>query len=198
MSLPVQNPRASEALTRAFNLVGRVGLRVEEFIQPVVLVDDLCLGGAVPIVRRASAQGLQAAVAAENGNFQLTVPGGVVIVVRYFHIRPSNNTSTINVHFGASSATPPATELTRAFTDGRLRLQQQNPAAVLFSDTQIPVLAAVDWSQVGDASLGLTVQDPGWVIGSGFADVEDVLEIQCARLNEEVRMVLEWNEFPFV
>lgn len=193
MAKSVQNPRVAEALHQEYDLVGRVRPLIDEVIVPTVLVGDLRQPTAT--VARSASAFLQVA-AGGAGTFTIVrfeTPPGIIARVEAIRINPGANTD-INVHWGSSVAAP--TQFgTKTFTDGRLRVQNQTPAAVLAGDnTYVAALAAFEWKEpLTPGASGKAMQLPPFQIGDNVDF--DFVEFQLAVANTLVQFSMYWTEF---
>ena len=202
MGLRIQRPQIGAALQRLFRLTGRVGVELEPFIIGTVQVADLGLGAEPPVRRSAVARFTQAAVVGEIAVWRMEVPGSVIAVVTRFQLRQEASVSACHIHFGSTiSAAVFATAARKSFTDGRLLQGGQTPALVLAHGTQAAGLSPIDWSVAVNLVPDNTWQTPSglWVIGSGAPGQFGFIEFQAGGVtNQEVRFVVEWDEYQIV
>lgn len=191
MPVPAQNARASAALQAEFNTVGRLRTQVDEIIVPVAVVADLSNTGST-LVRKASAQFTQAAVAGQFTTWRLELPTGVLGSVKRIYCINNTASRSIGVFFG-SSFPAPANAAAKAYMDGRLRASGQTPAGVLAFGTQVAALAvAHDQIQAHAPNLvNEIVVD--WPFGR--TNAFDFIEFQNEVANEQIRFAIEWVEF---
>ena len=204
MTLEIQNARASQVLTDAFDLKGRVRPELEEFIVPTVTVADLSTGAPPPVQRTSSAYFSQDAVSGQRCCFQFIVPGGTLAVIkRVSFYGVVTATDAWFILFSAASAAlgKPATQANASFTDGRLQQTGVIPSAQLWYGTKVSPLNA-DWALplfMTDQTYGSAeaVYEPtgGWVVGSGAPGVSSYLEAAFDGTNMAQACVLEWEEF---
>ena len=204
MPLEIQNPRAGQALTDAFDLRGRVRPELEEYIVPVVSIGDLSAGSPPAVQRTATAYFSQDAVSGQRCCVQFIVPGGTLAVIkRVSFYGVVTATDAWFILFSAASAAlgKPASEANSSFTDGRLQQTGVIPSCQLWFGTKVSTLNA-DWALplfMTDQTYGSAqaVYEPtgGWVVGSGAPGVSSYLEGAFDGTNMAQACVLEWEEF---
>ena len=206
MTLEIQNPRAGQALTDAFDLKGRVRPELEEYVVPVCNVADLTAGAPPAVQRTATAYFSQAAVGGQRACFQMIVPGGTLARIRrvsFFSADSLAQPDAWFLLFSAQSAAlgKPASQANTSFTDGRLQQTGVVPSAQVWFGTKVSTLTA-DWAlplfyqdQTTGASSNSYEPTAGWVVGSGVAGVSSYLEGAFDEVNEAQTVVIEWEEF---
>lgn len=194
MPARVNNPRAADQLRREYDVMGdRINLTVDDVVVPVAVVADLTAGSSgVPVVRRAYAGFVQAAVALEYCVWRLECPPGVIGIVRRLLIQSAND-DLARMHFGASFAVAPTNiAVATQLMDGRLRVEQaQTPACVLVYDTQIPLLAQPR-REIAEMTAPGIEHIVEWVFGG--LKVYDFIEFQSYVVNEDIHCAMEWDE----
>lgn len=191
MPLPIQNARASTALHREFNLVGRYRPQLDEVVVPVVMVADVQGVAAPPEIRRAYGRGTQGAVALERTIFRLEVPPGLVCLVTVIRV---NASGSYILGLGQAQAAAPPTTADESFLDNRLILTGQAPAAALTFGTQVAPIAGPKKRLVSSS----TVIGPSWhpnVVVAGVNGSFGFFEVQQNSVNIAVEMEWEWTEY---
>ena len=206
MTLEIQNPRAGQALTDAFDLTGRVRPELEEYAVPGCNAADLTAGAPPAVQRTATAYFSQAAVGGQRACFQMIVPGGTLARIRrvsFFSADSLSQPDAWFLLFSAQSAAlgKPAVQANTSFTDGRLQQTGVVPSAQVWFGTKVSSLTA-DWAlplfyqdQTTGASSNSYEPTAGWVVGSGVAGVSSYLEGAFDEVNEAQTGVIEWEEF---
>lgn len=196
MPARVNNPNAAEALRREYTVQGdRLNLQIDDVVVPVCVVGDLTASGGIPTVRRAYAQFLQVAVVAEYPVWRLEVPSGFIAVVRRVHIVSASG-GQARVHWGADFAVaPPNIAANTQLMDGRLRAERGFwPGAALVFGTQIPQMAVPYYNVPADTGLGIE-NIVEWLCGRTDG-LYDFIEFQFPVLNNQVSVMMEWDEYP--
>jgi hypothetical protein len=190
MPLPIQNPRISQQVHEAYNVVGRYRAQIDEVVVPVALVDDLTHGaGSFPVVRRAAGRFGQAAVVGEFCTFRFETPPGILGVIRRIVIRPGA-AGALNILFGSTIPAPAGTA-DKAFIDGRVRNRGETPAGVLSFGTQVAALANTHY--IINAAVTNAPFEVEWPIGQVGAF--DFCEFQWGAANQTVTAGLSWDEY---
>lgn len=204
MAQPIQDPTVGGALQALFGLQGRVRPALEEFIIPTVRVADLSQGAAPGIRRRVACAIVQAAVAGEYFTARLEMIPGSIAVVRFVGMYPTSGTAgNLKMRFPGNAATigALANTATKSYVDGRILAGspggQQNPAGVLTYATSAAAFAGVE-ARYPVPGTGLLLEDPGWVVGTGRADLYGFLEMQFSAVNEQVTGTVVWDEYQIL
>lgn len=205
MTLEIQNPRAGQALTDAFDLRGRVRPELEEFIVPVVTVGSLDMGLPPAVQRSVTYYAAQSAVAGKRFVFQLAVPPGVITVIKrllLFGITSSPRPLLARFAGGTSGITTPATTAGSCFTDGRLAQTGVEPSSKLYYNTQTDNISGSDWAlplylnnATWNSGAREFVPNGGWVVGSGNTQEPGYFEGTFDFVNTAIHMTLETEEF---
>jgi len=209
MALRIGNPRVSEQLVRAFNLVGQVSPELDSLVMPTVQIANLDMGAPPAVQRTATFYAAQSAVAGERFVFQLAVPPGVIAVIKRMMLygSPSSPRALLAKFSGkTSSITTPATTAGSCFTDGRLAGAGHEPSSKLFYNTQTSNIANSDWAL--PLYLNIVSNGPGWevgarefiphwgwVVGSGNEQDHGYFEGTFDYVNTAMHMTLEIEEF---
>ena len=205
MTLEIQNARASQVLTDAFDLKGRVRPELEEFIVPTAQIADLSAGLPPAVQRTATYYVAQAAVSGQRFVFQLAVPPGVITVVKrmmLYGITASPRPLLAKFAGNTSGITTPATTAGSCFTDGRLAQTGAQPSSKLYYNTQVSNIAGSDWAlplYLNNATWNSAAREfePkwGWVVGSGNNEQYGYFEGTFDLVNTAMAMTLETEEF---
>ena len=204
MAYRIQNNRASENLTKAFDLTGPVSPELEEFIVPTVTVADLSIGAPPAVQRSATAYFSQAAVSGQRACFQFIAPPGTIAVIKrvsFYGIVTAADAWFLLFSAASAALGKPANQATMSFTDGRLQETGVEPSCQLWSGTKVSTLNA-DWAIpqfITDATYGsseCSYEPPaGWVVGSGKPGVSSYLEGAFDGTNMAQAGVIEWEEY---
>lgn len=205
MTFEIQNPRAGQTLTEAFDLRGRVRPELEEYIVPVVTVGSLDMGLPPAIQRTVTYYAAQGAVSGERFVFQLAVPPGIIAVIKRMILygRIGDGRALLCKFAGATSGiTTPATTAGSCFTDGRLAQSGVEPSSKLYYNTQVSNISGSDWAlplyhNMVTWDTGVREFEPkwGWVVGSGNTTEPGFFEGTFDIANAAMHLVLETEEF---
>jgi len=191
MPLPIQNARASTALHKEFNLVGRYRPQLDEVVVPVVVIANVEGEAAPPLIRRAYARGTQSAVANEKGMYRLEVPPGMVCVITKMRTAFSGS---YTLGFGPAQIATMAGTSIESFLDNRLTLTGQVPAAALTFDTQVASIGGPKKRLLSSS----TVIGPSWepmIVVAGLNGAFGFFELQLNSTNQTLEMEWEWTEY---
>lgn len=194
MSHPINDPRTSAELVRAFELKGSLPLQIDDHVIPVVVAADLV--GAPALIRRASGSMLSTAGGAgQFGVFQFVTPPGILARIHKLAlVANAAGSYTIQIVTTATLATPANAQNT-GFTDGRLLSEGQTPACTMLTGTDVPVaLSSVTRLRVV-ANEMLVLDDLGWVVGGpagGF------IEGQFDQANTLFDGTMLWDEWQLL
>lgn len=205
MTWEIQNPRAGQTLTQAFDLKGRVRPELEEFIVPVVQVASLDMGAPPAIQRTCTYYATQDAVAGQRFAFQLAVPPGTISVIKRIMLYGLPAAPRVLfARFAGATATlsTPGTVAGSCFTDGRLAQTGVQPSSTLHSGTRVSNVADADWALplylnevTWNSAAREFIPNWGWVVGSGNTEDSGFLEGTFDYVNTAIAMTLETEEF---
>lgn len=205
MTWEIQNPRAGQTLTQAFDLKGRVRPELEEFIVPVVQVGALDMGSPPAIQRTCTYYAAHAAVSGRRFVFQLFVPPGTICVIKrimVYGIVSAPRALLARFSGKTSSISTPLSTAGSCFTDGRLAQTGAEPSSKLFYGDRVSNIADSDWALplylnmvTWDSGAREFSPNWGWIVGSGNTEDSGYLEGTFDDTDTAITMTLETEEF---
>lgn len=180
MTLPIQQPGVTEKLRGLFALVGRIRLRLDETVSPVVIVDDLSQAGEVERLAFVGQIGVASGVG--NQNFiRLCNPAesGVVAVVEQITVHQPN-ADQFDIALQAGSLAGANGFFRDARVPGRAACRSLvgTPVAAVLGPLQFDILAATDF-----------VLDMEWILPPNT-----LLQIRQLNQNETLHVNFVWRE----
>ena len=206
MTLKIQRPSVSVALTRFFRLTGQVAPELEEFVQPTVQVGDLSPAEPPPVARAAAARVLNSAVPVEFPTFRLFCPPGMIARLDSIYLNVPAQAIVSYLFTSSVPALALAGLASPVFTDQRLGqlnpvtgLARELPAVQFAFGSIAGALIVNQYRQLIEPSatggFRPLFRPKHWIIGSGEPGVSGFLEFQTSVVNSTVRCALEWTEF---
>lgn len=189
----IQVPSVAQRLTYLFRLFGRVRLSLADEVLPVAVVADEQVTQLPAIRRYCCTQATQPAVAGELATFSFQVPPTIIARIRRITLQGATD-QVFDFKLRSSVNTAGFTTVGARFFDERLQVLGQTPAGSTLRGTQAAGISNVNMRRFFSATAPAP-QDVDIYVGSGDPTNFGFLEIQADAANEQVILLMEWDEY---
>lgn len=196
MSVKIQEPGVAQRLVEFFRLKGRFRPMLEEYIQPVIQVGDLSVGGVPAISRHATCWFNVAAVAGQQWAFHMEVPPGLLCHITSFNLNPS---ASVSLYAGFSGGAPMSPITNKYFTDGRITgdisFPTNVPGAIVGSNAQVGAINPIGYRSYVLVGQPNHFKPKGWIVGTGKPAGIGRFQLGAATVNITISGSVEWDEY---